>query len=54
MTRRRQPALTDASRAVVYARVSTEEQAEHGASLDAQLAEAREFGRRSGLTVVSE
>lgn len=54
MTRRSRPALTDASRAVVYARVSTEDQAEHGASLDAQLAEAREFARRHGLTVVAE
>ncbi|MBK9000885.1 MAG: recombinase family protein [Myxococcales bacterium] len=54
MTRRLRPALTDATRAVVYARVSTEEQAEHGASLDAQLAEARDFARRNGLTVVSQ
>lgn len=54
MTRRSRPALTDASRAVIYARVSTEEQAEHGASLDAQLAEAREFAQRNGLTVAGE
>lgn len=54
MTRRLRPALTDASRAVIYVRVSTEEQAEHGASLDAQLAEARDFARRNGLTVVSQ
>lgn len=54
MTRRLRPALTDPSRAVVYARVSTEEQAEHGASLDAQLAEAREFAKRNGLTIMSD
>lgn len=53
MTRRLRPALTDPSRAVVYARVSTEEQA-RGASLDAQLGEAREFAERNGLAVVGE
>lgn len=53
MRRRRHSTLTDPSRAVVYARVSTEEQAK-GASLDAQLAEAREFAKRNGLTIVAE
>ncbi len=54
MRRHSRPGLTDASRAVIYARVSTEEQAEQGASLDAQLAEAREHAKRNGLTVVGE
>lgn len=54
MTRRRRPALTDSSRAAIYARVSTEDQAEHGASLDAQLREACEFAERNKLTVVAE
>lgn len=53
MNRKRQAALTDPSRAVVYARVSTEEQAK-GASLAAQVAEAREFAERSKLSVVAE
>ncbi|MBK8995702.1 MAG: recombinase family protein [Myxococcales bacterium] len=53
MTRRLRPVLTDPSRAVVYARVSTEEQA-RGASLDAQLGEAREFAERNGFAVVGE
>lgn len=53
MTRSNRVALTDPSRAVVYARVSTEEQAK-GASLGAQLAEAREFAERSKFSVIAE
>ena len=41
-------------RAVIYARVSTEEQAEEGHSIDAQLRIVREFCAHRGWTVVGE
>lgn len=41
-------------RAVLYARVSTEEQAEEGHSIDAQLRVLREFCARKGWQVVGE
>lgn len=49
---RRAQALTDPSRAMVYLRVSTEEQAQNGASLAAQHREAMEYAARSRLKVV--
>ena len=42
------------ARVVVYARVSTDEQAEEGFSLDEQLRLCREFCERKGWTVVAE
>jgi site-specific DNA recombinase len=41
-------------RAVIYARVSTEEQAEEGHSIDAQLRIVREFCAHRGWTIVGE
>lgn len=41
-------------RAVIYARVSTEEQAEEGHSIDAQIRIAREFCAHKGWTIVGE
>lgn len=50
---RRRASPTDPKLAVAYVRVSTEDQAK-GASLDAQLAEAREYAARNKLTVCAE
>ncbi len=41
-------------RAAIYARVSTEEQADEGHSIDAQLRLTREFCTRKGWTVIAE
>ncbi|MGQ0632902.1 MAG: recombinase family protein [Sporichthyaceae bacterium] len=41
-----------AASAVIYLRVSTEEQAKSGAGLDAQEAECRAYAERNGMTVV--
>lgn len=46
--------LECAAKVVIYARVSTEEQAESGAGLEAQLAECRAYAARHGLEVVAE
>ena len=39
---------------MIYARVSTREQADEGYSIDAQLKAIREFCSREGLEVASE
>lgn len=41
-------------RAILYARVSTDEQSENGYSLQTQLEAMREYAEKSGLTVVGE
>jgi site-specific DNA recombinase len=41
-------------RAVLYARVSTDEQAKHGYSIDDQLRQLRDYAEREGLQVVEE
>ncbi|NJM40352.1 MAG: recombinase family protein [Anaerolineae bacterium] len=48
--------LTSASpkRAVIYARVSTDEQAEHGYSLPSQTAACKRYAEQHGFTVVAE
>jgi site-specific DNA recombinase len=42
------------NRAVIYTRVSTDEQAEHGYSLQSQTESCHEYAVRQGLTVVEE
>ncbi|MDP2233464.1 MAG: recombinase family protein, partial [Actinomycetota bacterium] len=42
------------SQCVIYARVSTKEQADEGYSIDAQLKACRELCEREGLDVVAE
>ena len=41
-------------RIALYARVSTDEQAKHGLSIDTQLANLREWAKKNGHTVVGE
>ncbi len=41
-------------RAILYPRVSTDEQAEHGYSLDTQLEALREYAQRHGLEIAAE
>jgi DNA invertase Pin-like site-specific DNA recombinase len=46
--------INPTARAVIYARVSTDEQAEEGYSLDEQLRLCREFCERKGWNVIAE
>lgn len=51
---RRPLALSPDRRCLLWVRVSTEEQAEHGYSQAAQLEQLREYARREGLAVMAE
>ena len=46
--------LSNICRVAIYARVSTEEQAEHGYSIDAQLDTLRQYCQQSGKVVANE
>lgn len=52
-TQRKAARTAAARRAVVYARVSTDEQLTSGAGMDAQVAECLAYAGRAGLTVVA-
>ncbi len=54
MARRRNATTSTARRVALYARVSTEMQAEEGFSIDAQLSEMRQEAQRRGWQVVAE
>lgn len=41
-------------RAILYARVSTDEQAEKGFSLDTQISALQEYARRNGFEIAEE